>query len=268
MNAPSARSVDAPRAAAGVLPERTDDPAEAAVLVARDGAAILTDRTTDEAGARQVARDVLGDRMVVLADPAAVRDGGEQDRSALGAADRMPLHVDGFAYGDRHLDALFLLCVSQGTGGGESFLADGYAVLDGLATTDPELHVFLHETPVDLTEPDMQPCISPIVLTGPTGRRAVRRLPFMTPVADSADPDRDAALIERWKDVSRRLSVTVPRFALTPGDALCIDNYRVLHGRDPYEGARFLWRIWAWTSDGNGVPVGPVHSDSRYAYAR
>ena len=254
--------------AVGVVPERTGDPAEAAALVARDGAAILVGRATDEEGARQVARDVLGDRMMLLADPAAVREGGEKDRSDLGAADRMPLHVDGFAYGDRHLDALFLLCVSQGNGGGESFLADGYALLDALATTDPELHSFLHESPIDLTEPDMQPCISPIVLTGPGGRRAVRRLPFMAPVADSSDPDRDAALIERWKDLGRRLSVTVPRFVLTPGDALCIDNYRVLHGRDPFEGARFLWRIWAWTSDSNGVPGGPVHSDSRYAYAR
>ena len=104
----------------GLVPERTADPAEAAALVARDGAAILTGRATDEDGARQVARDVLGDRLVVLADPAAVREGGEKDRSEIGADDLMPLHVDGFAYGDRHLDAMFLLCVSQGTNSARS----------------------------------------------------------------------------------------------------------------------------------------------------
>jgi len=252
----------------GLVPERTADPAEAAALVARDGAAILTGRATDEDGARQVARDVLGDRLVVLADPAAVREGGEKDRSEIGADDLMPLHVDGFAYGDRHLDAMFLLCVSQGTGGGASFLADGYAVLDHLASSDPELHAFVHDVPVDLTETDMQPACSPIVLTGDSGRRAVRRHPFMAPAADSDDPDADRALIERWRDVVRRLTDTAPRFSLDPGDALCVDNYRVLHGRDPYAGERFLWRIWAWTTASNGVPDVPIHSDSRYAHTR
>lgn len=251
----------------GIVPERTANPIAAAGLVARDGAAILTGRTTDEDGARQVASDLLGDRLAVLPDPAAVREGGEKDRSDLGAADRIPLHMDGFAYGDRHLDALILLCVTQGTSGGESFLGDMYAVLDSLAEQDPELHRFLHETPVDLTEPDMQPACSPIVLAGAGGRRAVRRTPYMAPAPDSADPVRDAALIERWKDISRRLTEDTPRFRLAPGDALCVDNYRVLHGREPFTGERFLWRIWAWTTESNGVPDGPLHSDSRYARA-
>ena len=140
-----------PAEVGGLVPERTADPAEAAALVARNGAAILTGRATDEDGARQVARDVLGERLVVLADPAAVREGGEKDRSEIGAGDLMPLHVDGFAYGDRHLDALFLLCVSRGTGGGASFLADGYAVLDHLATADPDC------TPSCTTCPSISP---------------------------------------------------------------------------------------------------------------
>ena len=53
---------------------------------------------------------------------------------------------------------------------------------------------------------------------------------------------------------------------MTPGDVLLVDNYRCLHGRDPYVGQRFLWRVWAWTTDGNGTPAGPLHSDSRYAF--
>ena len=56
-----------------------------------------------------------------------------------------------------------------------------------------------------------------------------------------------------------------PRFTLEPGEALCIDNYRMLHGRGPFTGERMLWRIWAWTPGSNGVPTGPLHSDSRYA---
>lgn len=66
-------------------------------------------------------------------------------------------------------------------------------------------------------------------------------------------------------------------FFLASGEALVVDNYRVLHGRarylQPSEGAstgaagegaegagpaiqeeRKLWRVWAWTSEGSGIP--------------
>ena len=45
---------------------------------------------------------------------------------------------------------------------------------------------------------------------------------------------------------------------LSPGEALVIDNYRMLHGRTPFgEGAenRQLWRQWVWTTDAKNVPV-------------
>jgi len=59
-------------------------------------------------------------------------------------------------------------------------------------------------------------------------------------------------------------------FKLSRGEALVVDNYRVLHGRAPYQpptpqqsdpGAgdasndeRRLWRVWSWTSAGTGLP--------------
>lgn len=59
-------------------------------------------------------------------------------------------------------------------------------------------------------------------------------------------------------------------FSLGRGDALVVDNYRVLHGRTPYlpaslpnnmqealgliEPERRLWRVWSWTSEGSGLP--------------
>jgi gamma-butyrobetaine dioxygenase len=250
----------------GIVPERTDTPAAAALLLARDGAAILTGRGTDEATAQGVATDVLGD-LLALPDACAVVEGGDQDRGQLAADELMPLHSDGFAYGDHHPDGLFLLCAHQGTAGGDSLLADGYAVLDALADEDPELHAFVHDTVIDLSEPGMQPTRSPIVLRLPGGRRAVRRTPFMAPSPEAVDPDHDAALIERWRALGRELSESVPRARIEAGEALCIDNYRVLHGRGPFEGERFLWRIWAWTPRSNGTPSGPLHSDSRYASA-
>jgi len=52
-------------------------------------------------------------------------------------------------------------------------------------------------------------------------------------------------------------------FSLAAGEALVIDNYRMLHGRLPYlpaseekvsETERRFWRVWSWTSEGSGLP--------------
>lgn len=252
--------------AVGIVPERADDPVEAAALMARDGAAVLVGRATDEAAAQSVAYDVLGERVLVVAEPALVREGGDKDRLVVGSDKALPLHSDGFAYGDRHCDYIFLLCIEQGSSGGASYLADAVAMLDLLRHEDPALASFLTEVPVDLTEPDMRPACSPVFLR--VGERlAARVTPFMAPAPDDVTAGRTTVLLERWQELTWAVSDEVKRFSLAPGEALCVDNYRVLHGRDPYEGNRAMWRIWAWTVDGNGLPEGPLHSDSRYALA-
>jgi gamma-butyrobetaine dioxygenase len=252
------------RAMTGTLPIRTADPEVAAALLARNGCALLTGRGTDAGAAQAVAGDVLGE-LLALPDASAVREGGEGDRGLVGATEEMGVHADGFAYGDRHPDALFLLCARQSEEGGQSMLVDGQGVLQQLAHIDPELHRFLHEVPVDHTEPDMHAACSPIVLRLPSGRCAIRRSPYLRPAADSVDPDRDATMIGRWSDLLGALGTVAPRFTLHPGEVLCIDNYRMLHGRGPFAGERVLWRIWAWTPESNGLPSGALHSDSRYA---
>jgi hypothetical protein len=46
-----------------------------------------------------------------------------------------------------------------------------------------------------------------------------------------------------------------PRFLLHPGDLLCVDNYRVFHGREPYTGYdRILHKLWAWSDMAFGLP--------------
>jgi gamma-butyrobetaine dioxygenase len=248
----------------GLVPGRTDDPSRAAELVASDGAAILTGWPVGEDTARGVATALFGDRVRTVAAPAAVREGGEGDRLHVAASERLPLHADGFAYGDKACDMIFLICVEQGALEGASFLADAVALL---AALPDDLRVFLTDVPVDLTEPGMRAATSPIALTLANGRTAVRCSPFMSP-APGTDPAEHAgvvAMLDRWRNVTWDLTPLVPRFALEPGDALCVDNYRMMHGRDGYAGHRFLWRVWAWTAAGNGVPDGLLHSDSRYA---
>jgi alpha-ketoglutarate-dependent taurine dioxygenase len=247
----------------GIVPPRTADPQHALALVAERGAAILTGVGPTEADAQDVARAVWRERTIAVPPPAAVREGGDQDRVKVEREVRLDLHTDGFAYGDRAPDVMALLCVQDGSDGGESFLADGYALLEHM---DRGLRHFLTEVDVDQTEPGARPNIAPIVLTLPNRRVAVRQPLYAQPGPASTNPAADAARIAQWKQLTADLSERVPRFRLQPGEALVADNYRVLHGRDGYAGERFLWRVWAWTAEGNGVPAGPLHSDSRYAF--
>ena len=53
-------------------------------------------------------------------------------------------------------------------------------------------------------------------------------------------------------DVAGRL---VPRFKLHVGEALLVDNYRLLHGRDRYfDLQRRMYRVWCWTRNPIGLP--------------
>ena len=245
-----------------MVPTRTSDPEAARRLVASDGAVILPGCGPTADDARAVLRHVHGDSVLALPDAASVREGGEKDRSALGADVPLPLHSDGFAYGDQPPDSLVLVCVTVGDSGGESVLVDGERLL---ADLDADLRVFLTTVPVDVSQPGMRPAVSPVVLTLADGRRIVRWHPFLRAALDSADPEADRRMIERWDAAVETARVAATRYALEPGDALVVDNFRMLHSRDPYMGDRFLWRVWGWTSAGNGVPSGLLHSDSRYA---
>jgi gamma-butyrobetaine dioxygenase len=244
-------------ASIAVFPERTPDTTEAAALIERDGAVILTGCGTTDVDAVAVARAIWGETLLAAGDPAAVREGGEGDQLSAPREQFLGLHADGFAYGDRAPDGVLLLCVEDAPVGGENFLADGYALLD---VCDADLRAFLLSTAVDQTEPgSVHETVAPLVLTLASGRRMVRRPIFYAAGAEVAE------YVERWVAMVREVGDSLPRFRLTPGDALVLDNYRVLHGRDPFEGERFMWRGWAWTNAGNGLPAGRLHSDSRYA---
>jgi hypothetical protein len=56
-------------------------------------------------------------------------------------------------------------------------------------------------------------------------------------------------------DPANRAGRAAPRFLLHPGELLCLDNYRVFHGREPYAGSdRILHKLWAWTDMAFGLP--------------
>lgn len=263
------------------LPQRTGDPDAVFDVLRRDGAVILTGCGAEREEARGIALRVLASLAPVVPDPAPIKEGGgNADRSYdnLPGAEpglRVPFqtgHTDGFAYGDRYPDYIFLLCTRPAASGGESFVVDTYALLDRLAASeeqeDRDFHTFLMTTPVEQTEPGFQASLAPVIGRAPGGRRMSRWTPVQRP--DSTLPastqQQHAAWLKRWQDLAYEGSMSAPRFTLQPGETICLDNYRMLHGRTGFDDTeRTLWRIWAWTSEAPAVPEGMLFSDSRFA---
>lgn len=258
--------------AAGLSPERTADPAVARRLVRDHGAAILTGLGVGEEAAVAAGRDVFAGEAMAVSHAAEVRAGGVMDQVVDGAAPTreapLEIHTDGFAYGDEYPDHFILLCAQSSPDGGESFLVDGYRLLDVLASTpDGETLVErLESVPVEQTEEGMRRSVAPIIGRGPDGRRMVRRFRYQRASADSARFEEDTALVHAWDALCSLAAIPAPRFKLLPGEAAIIDNYRVMHGREAYSDAgRLMWRVWLWSSSALGVPAGELVGDSRNA---
>ena len=71
------------------------------------------------------------------------------------------------------------------------------------------------------------------------------------------DEAADWPFVERRGRAVAAARLTGPRFRLQAGEMICIDNYRLLHGRDAYvEPERKVVSIWAWTTSAMAVPDG------------
>lgn len=266
----------------GIVPRRCAGAAEAFATLRHDGAAIVTGAGTTRDDARALARQILAPLAPVVPDPAPIKEGGgNRDRSYLTArpaeAFAVPFqsgHTDGFAYGDRYPDYIFLLCVRPADAGGASFAVDTYRIIDALLASerpeDAEFVRFLRTEPIEQTEPGFMASFAPAVADNGHGRRMTRWTPVQRPGSahPEAEQQRQRAWLKRWNELTYTASLAAPRFVLQAGDALCLDNYRMLHGRTGFDDLeRALWRIWAWTNESLGVPEGLLFSDSRYAVA-
>jgi gamma-butyrobetaine dioxygenase len=269
---------------AGVRPCRVTSAAEAFAALRRDGAVILSGCGDSREDAAGLARSVLESLAPVVPDPAPIKEGGgNADRryTNMPGVDGRTLvpfqtgHTDGFAYGDRYPDFIFLLCVRAAAAGGESFVIDTYRILDALAASesadDRAFHHFLTTTPVEQTEPGFQSSLAPVIGDNGAGRRMSRWTPVQRP--DAALPSGEAARHEgwlaRWGALTLEASLGAPRFVLQPGETICLDNYRMLHGRTGFDDTeRTLWRVWAWTTEALAVPEGMLFSDSRFAVVK
>lgn len=251
----------------GLAPEITTVADTALQLVRRDGAVIFAPVGNSADDAVALGHTIFGETVQSIPEAARVFVGGEMDRYEQ-PDHHMPLkpHTDGFAYGDLFPDYIMLICVTASPVGGESFLVDSYAVLDQLAADNPSLAKDLERVVVDQTEEDMQVSQSPIVQYNASGRKLLRRNFSQRPLPTSQRPEKDQAMIDTWVNAVDAAGNVVPRFKVESGQALIIDNYRMLHAREGYEDLnRMMWRVWVWTNEALGVPEVPLHSDSRYA---
>lgn len=262
---------------AGVVPERTGDPAEARTLLDMDGVAILETGSTGPDGSEAGARAVLGDRLRAYRRPVFIGTNPDPtpavpfffDRATrtvnADGTRRGPLHVDGYlSYGVAYPDVVFLLCARQADSGGESVVIDGHRLLAGLAAdrAQRDLLRFLWTRPIEQSTHDGVRVTCPTARRTPGGRVSVLCHDDQRPVDDAA-PDEDVeTMLARWRAVTEAAVDAAPRFLLRPGDLLCLDNYRVFHCREAYAGRdRLLHRIWSWTDAAFAVPDPTPHND-------
>lgn len=191
--------------------------------------------------------------------------------------DPLLAHTDGYIYGDHQPDYILLLAEAQSETGGESIVVDGEKVFAHFDNLD-----LLRTTQVDLQEKSPPAHFNGRPARGPLYRRVHDdRLWWRRQVTEHAQ--RSAALEDAtvaanrhpyqsiWVPFSQNdtslledLDVAVqletraaPRVKLQSGQAIVIDNYRTLHGRERYAGSteRRLWRIWVWTNASLGIPI-------------
>lgn len=211
-------------------------------------------------------------------------------------------HTDGYVYGDHVPDHIFLLMEKQNEIGGENFFVDGEAVLKRLLS-DPDataLLPLLTTLTFDQTESAANGGIfqgraskGPLFGRRPSGRLQWKRMLGADQHQDlSLFPEGDAPMPRScWgvtpetlaraaqlestitpKELVQKIDYAIQaeseaagRVLVQSGEAVCIDNYRMLHAREAFhgEGERRLWRIWTWTLDSDGRPDGdatPVSS--------
>ena len=263
--------------AASVVPRRVSSAQEAQERLAVDGAAVITG-LPDEATAIRCGAQVMGDACVRIGTQfEATQYRGRQDAQIVDAQpvdsrgrkrsfgtteERMTAHNDGFAFGDFAPDYLFLWCERPSASGGDSFLIDAAGLLDILAT-DPANHdlvSFCWDVDIDHSEPTFpQGSYAPIARRLPTGRVQVRYHPYLAPI-EGLREQAQWPLVNRWSEAVTTARDTGPMFRVEAGEMICIDNYRLLHGRDGYtDPARRLCSIWGWSTGAVRIPDGTLN---------
>lgn len=163
-------------------------------------------------------------------------------RSFAASQDAAPLHTDAQLWHARPPELQLTACMHASTSGGTSLLVDTWAVLDRLHRDDPPLARALLEHARRI------PFVFGDVLGATAAMRGGRPCVVLGPHVPAGD-----AIGEAFA----RAIATAPcaRVLLRPGQALLLDNHRVVHGREAFDDPRrTLVRVLAWLDRPLGSP--------------
>lgn len=222
----------------------------------RDGAVIVEAPSRGPEALVETAAALLGTRLRQLF-PIRLVSGDRLNLHTDGAALTVDVHGRAVKLRDPDEDYLFMRCATPAPEGGDSFMVDGYRLVDQLAAGLPALHAFLTGADVDYfggwTEPGRGTATTPLVrrLVECTraGRRVVRASDYACPVPREPEWDAHEERLREYADVLATCAAATPRFRLGAGEILALDNYRFLHGRDSYTGTRLMHVLTVLTSD-------------------
>ena len=139
--------------------------------------------------------------------------------------------------------------------GGASFLVDALKLATILGAEDPELADFCWDVPIDHSEPNFpqgeRRADRPLTAgAGPRCARTRTSCPCSGPDEAAQYP-----FVETWGMAVAEARTTGPRFRLEAGQMICVDNYRMLHGREAYvDVERKVVSIWGWTTPAVAIP--------------
>ena len=160
---------------------------------------------------------------------------------------------------DLRSDYILMLCGEAGGscedyfgsgGGGGSILLDGLAMLDAL----PQREDFFT---VDTIQIGPHPWRRPMAQRTNKGR-VMLCVPASGAAYGPNYPARERPvpgcpkgqdLIDSFIDATVLADAVGARCSVHAGEALIFDNYRTLHGRDPFVGGRLMWRVAMWTDE-------------------
>ncbi len=220
----------------------------ARTVLRRDGAVLVPGYQPTLDGIVRAAADLLGPRLHRITSVKPVQgDNGAILLHTDGGSSRRQYRAGESCARSFREDYLFLLCEKPADHGGDSILADGYRLIDALGTEPAMSPLVAFLTEIDL-DPGGLPASPPrgerqalrMVEYTRTGRRIFTVPPGVGVLPNDLLENEHKDLLDLWADIIATVSEVAPRFRLEPGEALCIDNYRCLHGRDDFDGERVM----------------------------
>ena len=254
---------------ASVVPRRVTTPVQARAEVAARGAAIVGGLTGREA-AFAAGRAFLGADLrrfglqfeatkaqreaaaAAIADQPA--DARGRERRFNGTTERMVAHNDGFGFGDFGPDYLFLWCARPDAAGqGASFLVDGLDAAGADGGDRVRGRRAVSRGALASTSPSRTSPSPPMPRSRGGCRRAGSRSGTTRsrhgPGPGTRHDGGRGGLIGKWSKAVTAARDAGPMFRARAGDLICVDNYRLTHGRDGYsDPSRVMLSIWGWSA--------------------